>query len=444
MPEDVKALIISYAFPPVGGAGVQRSVKLAKWLNEYGIRPSILTVSNPSVPLQDKSFDGDLPAGMPIHRAPTLEPRYSAKQTMWSASDSARASLIQRLRSLGMGYAKQLLLPDPQVLWVPGALLNLARQLSGGDAPDVVLITAPPFSQFLLAPAIRAWRRTGIVIDYRDEWSTASASFEMLSGRVSSVVGAKMEKALVRSAHVITTATDEFRHSLMKRFPEIAADRIRVVTNGYDPDDFANANSAPPEDRFVVSYAGTVFKLTSARGLLGAVRLLHRDSPELAQLLEIRFMGRIVDTERDYFDGMEKLGVRQLGYVPHGQVLARLSESHMVLCLLDDVPGVERVYPAKIFELMNLGRRVLCLAPEGALTRLVRTHRLGDVIVPRDEAEIATYLARQLKQFRDGQRTPPETESDPADLMRYHRRVIAGQFAAAMREAIRIARAQSE
>lgn len=249
-----------------------------------------------------------------------------------------------------------------------------------------------------------------------------------------------MEKSLVRCAHVITTATGEFRESLLARFPLLNPDRVRTVTNGYDPDDFPDEVPLPPEDRFVLSYAGTVFKLTSARGLLGAIRRLHRDSPDLARLLDVRFIGRIVETECDAFEGMEALGVQRLGYVPHGEVLPRLGASHLVLCLLDDVPGVERIYPAKIFELMALGRRVLCLAPPGALTRLVERHHLGDVLPPRDEAAIARYLAAQLEEFRAGQRAPAKPATVETEIACYHRRVLAGQFAEAMREAVRLAR----
>ena len=73
---------------------------------------------------------------------------------------------------------------------------------------------------------------------------------------------------------------------------------------------------------------------------------------------------------------------------------------------LDRVDGVERIYPAKIFEIMRLGRPCLALTPEGALSRLVRRHRLGEVVDPRDSEAIASALARSLRAFRDGT-TPP-------------------------------------
>ena len=164
-----------------------------------------------------------------------------------------------------------------------------------------------------------------------------------------------------------------------------------AIPNGYDPDDFPATLAGPPPDadRLTVTYAGTVFNLTSPRGFLGAVRRLHAEAPELARRLRVRFLGRITETERDGFAGLEALGVECAGYVPHGEVTQALAASHLALCILDEVPGVERIYPAKIFELGHLSDRtgveVITLSPPGALADLVRAHHIGPLLAPRDE-----------------------------------------------------------
>ena len=40
-----KVLIITYYWPPSGGAGVQRWLKFSKYLSDYGWEPVILTVN---------------------------------------------------------------------------------------------------------------------------------------------------------------------------------------------------------------------------------------------------------------------------------------------------------------------------------------------------------------------------------------------------------------
>jgi hypothetical protein len=101
------------------------------------------------------------------------------------------------------------------------------------------------------------------------------------------------------------------------------------------------------------------------------------------------------------------------------------------------VSGVERIYPAKIFEIMQLGRPCLALAPEGALATLVRRHRVGEVIAPRDPEAIAAALGRMLRAFRDGTAAAAPA---PVDIERFDRRRQAGQFAQVLEMAVAIAR----
>jgi glycosyltransferase involved in cell wall biosynthesis len=249
----------------------------------------------------------------------------------------------------------------------------------------------------------------------------------------------------LRSAHAITTATDEFRSALLTRFDFLDPSRVIAIPNGYDPDDFPLRLPEPPTDRFVLGYVGTVFRLTSARGLIEGVRRLHARDPELARLLEVRFTGRVVETEAPYFDGTEALGVLRRGYVEHAQAVLELGASHAVLCILDDVAGAERIYPAKIFEIMHLGRPCLALAPDGALARLVRHHRLGEVVHPRDPDAIAEALGRMLKKFRDGRPSGAHCpDAAPADIGRFHRKALAGEFARVFRGAVAVARGQAQ
>jgi glycosyltransferase involved in cell wall biosynthesis len=432
----LRALIVSYSFPPVGGAGVQRVLKLVKYLPSHGVEPAVLTVSNPSVPVTDASLERDFPPGLEVVRVPTLEPGYAVKKAAWNADADATAEkpglktrAVRRLSQV----AKQLLFPDPQILWQPAAQRALAARVVA-KKDDVVFISGPPFSQFLLAPLAKL-RRAAVVLDYRDEWSTYRTTYEMMGSRVASAVGDPLEAALLRRASFVTTATAEFRENLLARFPFVDPTRVRAIPNGYDPDDFPVDLPRPPKNEFVITYAGTVFKLTSARGLVGAVKKLHEREPALAKRLRVRFIGRIVDTEQAVFEGTEALGVERVGYVPHETVMRELAASHMVLCLLDDVPGVERIYPAKIFELMYLGRPILTLSPPGALARLVEAHRLGDLVAPRDEESIYGLLAARLRAFAVASNGAVGAKGGPIGVERYHRRALAGDFAEVMREA---------
>jgi glycosyltransferase involved in cell wall biosynthesis len=435
----MRALIVSYSFPPVGGAGVQRVLKLVKYLPAHGVTPAVLTVENPSVPVSDTSLVHEVPPDVEVLRARTLEPGYHAKQAAWRA-EAGTGPGASAIRRRAVALARQLLVPDPQLLWLPLAARALARRLARGE-DDAILVSGPPFSQFLLAPLARARRGTAVVLDYRDEWATTRTAYEMGGA---ALAGAALERAVLHAAHAVVTATDEFRAALLDRFRFLDPARVHTIPNGYDPDDFPPILPEPPTDRFVLTYVGTVFRLTSARGLLEAVKRLHAERPELARLLEVRFIGRVVETEAAAFAGTEALGVHRLGYLEHARAVEELAASHAALCLLDDVAGAERIYPAKIFEILYLGRPCLTLAPEGALATLARKLAPGDVVGPRDVDAIVATLARWLTLFREGlwSGVTAATGGRPVEIGRFHRRRLAGEFAAVLAAAV--ADAQSD
>ncbi len=428
----LKALVVSYAFPPVGGAGVQRMLKLVKYLPEQGVRPSVLSVERASVPVLDSSLLREVPPDVVIIRAKTLEPSYAAKGLAWKAhAEAPKRRAARSLRTLSK-FGRELLVPDPQVLWLPGAARALVARLRS-ERDDVVIISGPPFSQFLLGPLALGVCRTPFVLDYRDEWTTTSSIYEM-SG--SARAAERLERAVLARAAAVTTATEEFRAHLLERFAFLDPARTYAIPNGYDSADFPVELPAPPSERCVVTYTGTVFRLTSARGFLAALRLLHEREPKLAERLEVRFAGRIVETEADAFEGTEALGVRRLGYLPHAEALATLAASHIALCLLADLPGSERIYPAKIFEIMRLGRPALVLTPEGALARLVQRHRLGSVVAPDDVPAIAAELERSVRAFCAGTLA---LHSEAVDVERFDRRRLAAEFARVLERSAELA-----
>src|ERR1700704_5100903 len=108
-PDVLRALLISYVFPPTGGVGGGRVSKLAKYLPAHGVVPAVLTAKNPSVPLVDLSLERDVARDLEIVRAWTLEPGYRLKKAAWTASATrpARQGVAQRLTGGSARLARQ-------------------------------------------------------------------------------------------------------------------------------------------------------------------------------------------------------------------------------------------------------------------------------------------------------------------------------------------------
>ena len=70
-----KVLIITYYWPPSGGAGVQRWLKFSKYLPEFGWDPVILTVDPgyAAYPVTDNSLDSDIPSTVEVHNTQAID-----------------------------------------------------------------------------------------------------------------------------------------------------------------------------------------------------------------------------------------------------------------------------------------------------------------------------------------------------------------------------------
>ena len=71
-----KILIITYYWPPSGGAGVQRWLKYVRYLLECGIEPVVVTVDaqKASYPVIDNSLLYEIPNAVKVHSTDTYEP----------------------------------------------------------------------------------------------------------------------------------------------------------------------------------------------------------------------------------------------------------------------------------------------------------------------------------------------------------------------------------
>ena len=69
-----RVLIITYYWPPSGGSGVQRWLKMAKYLPEYGWQPVIYTAEGAEYPVEDASLEKDVSPETEVIRRPITEP----------------------------------------------------------------------------------------------------------------------------------------------------------------------------------------------------------------------------------------------------------------------------------------------------------------------------------------------------------------------------------
>lgn len=402
--EKRRLLLVAYAFPPVGGAGVQRPLKWVKYLHRAGWQVTVLTPRNPSVPVRDDSLLEEVPEETVFLRPKTLEPSYRWKSRFnrdvltrprkWLPSK-------QWLRAAIGG----LLQPDPQILWYPQAVSFAERHLRQ-VSHEVILVTAPPFSSFLIGTSLRRRCRLPLILDYRDEWDLSNQYLEHASRGVSSqFIQERMQRYVLRLADAVIATTQASKQRLQEKIQQVQGHAQAVcIYNGYDEEDLRETtltSSVPPvpDGCFRLVYTGTLWNLTSLEPLAIGLELLHRRSPDLASRVELVCVGRKTLEQRQYLERLKQqtsCRVLDISYLPHEEIIPWLRSADALCLLLTDAPGAERVVPAKLFEYLALRKPIMGLLPEGESSQLVEEYAQAGFFLPQSPVALADWLGNAL------------------------------------------------
>ncbi|MCU1318770.1 MAG: glycosyl transferase group 1 [Edaphobacter sp.] len=439
----MNVLLITFSFPPAGGVGVLRALSLAKYLPENDIRVDVLTARNAPAVGKDASLLQQVPASVTVHRSWTLDlPFWLRKAVKKGVSDGgakAGSTAGATAKKNGGSPLKRLignlLLPDPQVGWLPFAF-PAARRIIRERKIDIVLITVPPFSSVRLATRLRkVFPSLPIVVDFRDEWLTTTIDLVSFNNNDRArMVAHKAEAEAVRDATAVVAVTEAARNELRGRYPGVPAEKFRCIPNGYDgpvPTAAADPGSAAPgssEQRTTLTYIGTVYGSTDPGTFIQAVQGLPE---QVRSRLRIRFIGHIETPA--YRAALMSLGdtIELKGFVPQAEALRAIQDTTYLLLITHDRINVA----AKLYDYLGGGKPILgAVHRDGDVRRLLEETGAGWWADIDDVEAIRRVLIEAVeRQGRLGEAFQPDLES----IASYHRRPLAQRYAALLRETAR-------
>jgi glycosyltransferase involved in cell wall biosynthesis len=428
--ERKRLLLVSYLFPPAGGIGVQRVLSWTRYLPALGFDVFVLSASNPSVPTLDPELVKTVPPEVTVVRTWSPEAPYKLRQKLWRGlggnGRETRAAADQGRSSWVKDAVRRILTPDPEVVWTPGAKWVAAR-LVREHRIDAVVVSAPPFSSFLVGNYLKR-RFAGLryVADFRDEWLDFYLdAFEY--GRHPAIRrrAAWIEAETVRNADLVLSITPSCVRRIRSRYPELPDSRFVCLPNGYDPAMFEGFQPRRRGDgRIRVAHVGTVYPHSTPRYYFDA---LERLPESLRDRFETHFIGRITPEERRHFAG-RALRVVEKGFLPQEQAIREMEEADILLLTMTD----PNFTSGKIYEYLATGKPILAVSPPGGeVDAVMRETGAGWLVDPADADAMARCLREAAETFeRDGGFAPRAREA----AAKYARPRLAEQFAAMLRE----------
>jgi glycosyltransferase involved in cell wall biosynthesis len=441
----LRVLLVVYAFPPAGGVGTLRAASLARYLPAEGIRLDVLTTRNPSSVGLDHSQLRDIPPDVTVHRTRTLDLPFALKKRLKSLIIGARpqsppqgASVTAARPNLLKRAFQDLLLPDPQVTWLP-ILTRAARRIVRDRCIDLVMITGAPYSDYLLAERLRlSFPQLPIVLDFRDEWLSTSfdvASFQFSRSDRARRFAIKAEADAVKSATTVVAVTEATRREMRDRYPYERESKFLYIPNGFDATRLRSTNLTPGQgtsDKILVTYVGSLYTSTEPSTLVQALESLP---PEIKSRFKLRFIGHI--EAASYRRALLRLGemVELKGYIPQHEALASMEETDYVLLISHDRLNVS----AKFYDYIGAGKPILaCVHPDGDIRTMLEDLQAGWWADSRDVEGIRQLF---LDAANRGDLLLSEFQPDTVKIAQYERKVLAQLYARLLHA---IARGQNE
>jgi glycosyltransferase involved in cell wall biosynthesis len=383
----VKVLLVTLYFPPAGGGGVQRPLKLAAHLPAYGIETHVLAPDDPKWVHTDDELA--TPTQAWVHRAHYLGPTGRRPADELHGTEG-----LERLATQARLFGRRLLVPDENVGWNLTAI-PAATRIVKKEGIDAVITTSPPNSIHLIGASVK--RLTGVrwVADLRDSIvAHPHRRTDSLAVRTKEKTGEAIARLVAHSADAIVTAAEAITAETRLLEPRGG---VTTIPNGCDFDDFTGIEYRRG-GRFTITHAGSFFGQRSPRPFLQALAESKLD-------VVARFLGDFRPADRDW---AEELGLGDrlelIPYASHRRALELERSSDALLLLIPEAGGRGRgVLSGKVFEYLAAERPILAVVPpDGAAAELIREVGTGLVAPPEDVAAIRGALAALHERWQAG------------------------------------------
>lgn len=417
-----KVLIITYYWPPSGGAGVQRWLKFSKYLHEYGWSGIVYTPENPEAPATDTSLLADVSPQLTVIKRPIWEPyRLYKVFTRQKKDQPVNAGFLSETKKPGLAerfsvwLRGNLFIPDARRFWIRPSSRFLKTYLQENPV-DLIVSTGPPHSMHLIAMSLHRSLHIPWVADFRDPWTNIDFYKDLMLTRRADRRHRTLEKKVLQSAdHVITVG-----ESMKNEFIALGAKNISVITNGYDEEDFNQGNITPGK-QFSIVHIGSINKDRNPRLLWQCLSELVKENVHLAESLQIRLVGK---TDLDVWNDLEKTElmpyVERIDYLPHTGAVKEMFSAQVLLLLINNSRNAKGILTGKFFEYLASRRPILAVGPvDGDIASILKETGMGSITDFDDKEGMRAQLKMLFSRYERG-----ELSAGAGNTLAYSRREL--------------------
>jgi glycosyltransferase involved in cell wall biosynthesis len=379
-----KVLLITYYFPPLGGAGIARPLALFQNLPLHKYECHILTVKS----VLYRAYEPEL-----------LQELDSSKIFRSGSRDPSRLLYLLGMRHISAKAAEssrdlsRKFFPDAKAGWIKPAI-RMGEKLVKSNNYDLIMSTSPPISAHVIAQELAQVSGIPWVADFRDFWTSYKAEDYFDSD-------SKKNKA-----KELLDEIKSFANSIVAVNESVAryVGAKSVVTNCYDSNLAKQWKKPQLKHRFTIGVFGTISDLTPIEPLLMVLQTVKKSRPEIYSHIRVFQVGQV--DSKWLKQKVKDFGLKDIFDIREFQTRAKaielLSEAALFYVGVSPEQGFG-LTTNRIFTLLSSGRPILAYTVSGSefdriISHSVNSFRFDD----SNTAEAGRYLSQTAQKYFNG------------------------------------------
>jgi len=367
-------LIVAFDFPPSNSAAVQRTLKMADYLKDFGWQAVILTAKENAYEATEDSQK--VPEHIKNHVYRTM------------AFDVHNHLSI---KGKHFNWMKGI---DRWSTWIPGAI-SCGKKLLNIYQFDAIVSTAPIPSAHIIASKIAAKSGIPWMADYQDPMAYL---YEPTS-KLRKFCHKRIDTKVTSTASALVYATKQAMTLYQDAFPNTPKSIFHFVENGFDETNFELLKEYKPKtstpfnkNKFSFYYSGVLYP--NGRDpipLFKAISQLVNKQQLQIDSCEVIFQGS--GTGGKFNDLLEELGIsgmiKFMPSVPYIDSLYNMLNADALILIQDKVFNLQ--VPGKLYEYIRSGKPILAITPNDSATAEV-ANRASNSFIANEKDAIATQI----------------------------------------------------
>jgi glycosyltransferase involved in cell wall biosynthesis len=312
------------------------------------------------------------------------------------------------------------------VFWVRPSVKFLTEYLKKNQI-DTIITTGPPHSIHLIGLKLKQKNPSlKWLADFRDPWSEWGLLDSLRVGSIAKSSHRRLEKKVLQTADEVITITPFYA----KQFERLSGRKVKLLTNGFDDDDFANFK-LKKSDRFLIRHVGIVNEKCDPRPFMKTVAELCNKNGEIRNAITVEFVGQVHPLFKKFVMENKLLSTITVftDPVPHKALMEIYASSAVAVLILTGYKDAEGYMPGKLFEYIATGLPVLGVGPSvGDAASILNNGQNGKMFDHTDHEGITGFLEKCFNDWKSSNQTAQKAISS------YSRKELTKNLAALLAE----------